>query len=169
MRRAGDGRLTTCRNRHICAKTQKGKRTYKWTFWNSALKFKAAADEWIIDDFKLLTSDLFSDVYVYVSSALSSKMCPDINEITWLKEDLWQRPWCVFNNSCVGFLPWPLVSVAVGTKQEICNQILLSWALPIPGTQTKRFLQWIFILKWLLYITLMTSLWHHQGWYSPTD
>lgn len=37
-----------------------------------------------------------------------------------------------------GSLPWPLVSVVVAAKQELCNHILLSWALAIPGGKRSK-------------------------------
>ena len=40
---------------------------------------------------------------------------------------------------CVwGSLPWSLVSVAVTTKQQLCNHILLSGTLSIPGREIRR-------------------------------
>lgn len=35
-------------------------------------------------------------------------------------------------------LPWPLVSVVVAAKQELCNHILLSRALAIPGGKRSK-------------------------------
>lgn len=37
-----------------------------------------------------------------------------------------------------GSLPWPLVSVVVAAKQELCNHILLSRALAIPGGKRSK-------------------------------